>query len=71
MPEGLEAEIHRRAAAVIVRRRITAVTVDAACGDPVAISGLVGARVLGVGRAGKHVARYAGSPHTRPGCSMK
>ena len=55
MPEGLEAEIHRRAAAVIVRRRITAVTVDAACGDPVAISGLVGARVLGVGRAGKHV----------------
>lgn len=55
MPEGLEAEIHRRAAEVIVRRRITAVTVDAACGDPVAIGGLVGARVLGVGRAGKHV----------------
>lgn len=55
MPEGLEAEIHRRAAEVIVRRRITAVTVDAACGDPVAIGGLVGARVFGVGRAGKHV----------------
>ncbi len=55
MPEGLEAEIHRRAAEVLVRRRISAVTVDAACGDPVALGGLVGARVLGVGRAGKHV----------------
>jgi formamidopyrimidine-DNA glycosylase len=55
MPEGLEAEIHRRAAEVLVRRRITAVDVDAACGDPHSISSLVGARVLGVGRAGKHV----------------
>lgn len=55
MPEGLEAEIHRRAAEVLVRRRISSVHVDAACGDPRAVSSLVGARVLGVGRAGKHV----------------
>jgi formamidopyrimidine-DNA glycosylase len=55
MPEGLEAEIHRRAAEVLVRRRINVADVDPACGDPRIISSLVGARVLGVGRAGKHV----------------
>ncbi|MEY2973695.1 MAG: hypothetical protein RIR49_115 [Actinomycetota bacterium] len=55
MPEGLEAEIHRRAAEVLVRRRITVVDVDPACGDPRSLGTLVGARVLGVGRAGKHV----------------
>lgn len=56
MPEGLEAEIYRRAATQVVGRTIAAVVVD----ERQAMAGelaraLPGRRVLGVRRHGKHV----------------
>ena len=56
MPEGLEAEIYRRAAEPVVGRRIAAVDVDDR--QPMAVqipSALVGAAITGTGRIGKVV----------------
>ena len=55
MPEGLEAEIYREAAAAFVGSTLTAVKVDSACGDPVALPTLLGSTVLAARRHGKQV----------------
>ena len=55
MPEGLEAEIYREAAAAFVGSKLTAVEVDSACGDPVALSTLLGSTVMAARRHGKQV----------------
>ncbi len=56
MPEGLEAEIYRRAAERAVGRRIVGVEVDPRQADAVAIGTVLpGLTVTGARRAGKHV----------------
>jgi len=55
MPEGIEAEIYRRAAQRAIGRSVSQVWVDARCGDPASMSELVGATVTGVRRHGKMV----------------
>jgi formamidopyrimidine-DNA glycosylase len=55
MPEGLEAEIYREAAVALVGSQLTAIEVDLACGDPVALSALIGSTVLAARRHGKQV----------------
>lgn len=55
MPEGLEAEIYRRAASELTGARITRVVVDSACGDHEQLNVLVGGRIEQVRRHGKHV----------------
>ena len=55
MPEGLEAEIYARAARAVVGRRVASIVVDPLCGDRDQLGMLVGAKVMGVRRHGKHV----------------
>ena len=55
MPEGLEAEIYRRAADGLAGGRIDRVWVDPSCGDERELSTLVGARVEEIRRLGKHM----------------
>ncbi|MDA3014738.1 MAG: formamidopyrimidine-DNA glycosylase [Actinomycetota bacterium] len=55
MPEGLEAEIYRRAGEHLVGGRIEGITVDPACGDARSLAVLVGAQIESVRRIGKLV----------------
>ena len=53
MPEGIEAEIYRRAAEATVGRRINSVWVDDRCGDPHEIAHMAGAMTVAARRHGK------------------
>jgi formamidopyrimidine-DNA glycosylase len=55
VPEGLEVELYRRAAAVVVGRRIARIDVDerVVAGDAALVRGLAGTVVTDVGRRGK------------------
>lgn len=53
MPEGIEAEIYRRAAEAMVGRRINSVWVDDRCGDPHEIAHMAGAMTVAARRHGK------------------
>ena len=55
MPEGIEAEIYRRAAEATVGRRINSVWVDDRCGDPHEMKHMVGATPVAARRHGKMV----------------
>ena len=55
MPEGLEAEIYARSARKVIGRRVIAVEVDSLCGDGDQLGTLIGAKVTGLRRHGKHV----------------
>lgn len=53
MPEGIEAEIYRRAACAVIGRTVSHVWVDERCGDMATFAPLAGATVTDVRRHGK------------------
>lgn len=55
MPEGLEAEIYRSAAATLVGRKVTAISVDSLCGDEHQLRSVINGRIEDVARHGKFV----------------